>query len=354
MLDKRIFPYLRCLSEKRTPDESARRRYPPEVDEDTRIIVLDEDQFAHDALLKIIPSKAFRRLSSKTQVLTGNKNAYVRDRLSHTHEVANNSNTIARILGLNENLCYAIALGHDIGHVPFGHAGERFISNIIGKEFRHEVFGVVVAQQIERRGKGLNLTWQVLQGILNHSRGKESIERTENIFEEANVVMYADKTYIWADINDIFERTKTLDYRDFPDIKKLADIFGENHRERTATYIESLCRESAQKGYVSFQKSKKAKTFFELKNLMYKVYNLVNLQNSNEILERVYGFLSKTELIEGIDPVLVLALMTDDDVLSLCGKICINTRDFSDCSVAEIVGHLKGKSINFLDPDLNW
>jgi len=354
MFNKRILDYLGCLSEKRTPDESARRRYPPELDEDARIMVLDKDQFSNDAFLKIIPSKAFRRLSSKTQVLTGNKNAYVRNRLSHTQEVAYNSNTIARILGLNEDLCYAIALGHDIGHVPFGHAGESFISDITGKKFRHEVFGVVVAQKIERRGKGLNLTWQVLQGILNHSRGKGSIERTENIFEEANVVMYADKPYIWGDINDIFERTKTLDYRDFPDIKKLADIFGKNHRERTATYIESLCCESAQKGYVSFQESEMAKTFFELKNLMYKVYNLVNLQNSDEILERLYGFLSKTELIGGVDPALVFALMTDDDVLSLFGKVCINARDFNDCSVAEIVGHLKGKNINFFDPDLNW
>jgi dGTPase len=352
--NKRLEDYSGCLVHKRTRDEDARRRFPVKSDEDLFVLHFGHD-YSVDALQKIAPSKAFRRLGFKTQVLTATSNAHVRNRLIHTYEVANIATTIARILGLNENLCLAIALGHDIGHAPFGHAGETFISKITGKKFRHELFGVVVAQQIERQGKGLNLTRQVLEGILNHSRGRSDPKRTEDIFEEANVVMYADKiAYVWADIADIFERTKTLDYGKFPKIKKLVESCGAKHRERTTYCIENLCYESAAAGQVSFEKSEAAKIFFNIKDQMYDVYNLVNLQNPDEVLGRVYDFLSKTELIGGADPAVVLALMTDSDVLSLFEKKGINARDFYDCSVAEIIGYLKGKKINFFDPDLDW
>lgn len=352
---KEIKEYLGCLSKKRTPDEAAKRRQRPELDEDLLVMSISGHDFAVDALQKIGPSKAFRRLEFKTQVLTAAINAHVRNRLVHTFEVANAATTIARILGLNENLCLAIALGHDIGHPPFGHLGESFISEITGKNFHHATFGVIIAQHIERQGWGLNLTYQVLQGILNHSKGYNDLAGAEDVSEEAKVGMYADKfAHIWADIKDVFVRTRTLDFVDYPEIKELADLCGKNQRERIAFCIKNLCAESAQKGCVSFQESKAAQIFYEVKDRMRQVYRKVNLQTSAEILEKIYLFLSKTDLIEDIDPAVVLALMTDADVLYLYRKDCINIKDFNDCSVAEISPSLKGKKIDFLNPDLNW
>ncbi len=335
-----------CLSHKRTPDEAARRRKPIELDED-QWMILGRNNFSLDAEGKLLPSKALRRLGAKTQVLTAIVNAHVRKRLTHTFEVAITATIIAKILGLNEDLCRAIAYGHDLGHPPFGHLGEVFISEITGKNFRHAVFGVVVAQSIERQGEGLNLSHQVQEGILNHSGNND-------VFAEAKTVRYADKiSFTLADISDVFKRTRILDLDDFPDIEKLILECGKNQRERLVFLIEGLCQESAEKGDVSFETSERAKIFAELKKKMDKVYRLVNLQNSSEILGRVYSFLSKTELIEDVDPVIVLSLMTDDDVLHLYGKKIINARDFYDCSVAEIVPHLK-KNIDFIAPDLNW
>jgi len=295
-------------------------------------------------------------MGDKTQVLTkATINAHVRDRLTHTNEVANIATAIARILGLNENLCLAIAKGHDIGHAPFGHLGEKVISEITGRNFRHEVFGVVIAQYIERGGQGLNLTYQVLQGILNHSRGAHNPVRAGNVSEEANAVIFADKiAYVWDDVKDIFERTKTLDYDDFPRIKSLVDLCGKNQRERISFCVENLCYESAEKGYVFFGDSEAAKLFFKLKKEMHEVYRQTNVLNGTEILKKAYDFLVKTDLIGDADPAVVLALMTDTDVISLYGEKCLNIGDFKRCSVSEIVPCLQGRHIDFMNPDLNW
>lgn len=196
-----------CLFRKRTPDKEAVRRHLHADDEDAFIM-----NFGHpylvDAHQKIFLSKAMRRLSCKTQVLTDHVNAHTRTRASHTYEVMSIAATVARVLGLNENLCLAIAAGHDIGHAPLGHEGEKFISKVTGKKFRHEIFGVVLAQHLERRNRGLNLTHQVLEGMRWHSRGSGDFDPSSNISEESNVVMFADKlAYIWADVNDIFYRS---------------------------------------------------------------------------------------------------------------------------------------------------
>jgi len=342
-----------CLSIKKTHDKEARRRKPAESDEDVLILSLGHN-FAVDAHQKIGPSKALRRLGDKTQVLTrATINAHVRDRLTHTNEVANISTMISRILGLNENLCLAIAKAHDIGHAPFGHLGEKVISEITGRNFRHEVFGAVISQHIERGGQGLNLTHQVLQGILNHSRGAQNPVRAVNVSEEANAVTFADKiAYIWNDIKDIFERTKILDIRDFPKIKKLTELCGKNQRERISFCVENLCYESAERGYIFFGDSEAAQIFFELKKEMFEVYRQTNVLNGAEILKKVYDFLTKTDLIGNADPAVVLALMTDTDVISLSEGKCINIGDFKRCSVSEIVPYLK--DIDFTNPDLSW
>ena len=352
MITDRLKDVRDCLSDKRTADETAYRRQPD--DKDLFGFGLGHD-YKTDALQKILLSKAYRRLGAKTQVFPAATNAHVRNRLSHTAEVASIATLIAGILGLNENLSFAISEGHDIGHAPFGHTGEAFISEITGKTFRHEVFGVVIAQQIERQGEGLNLTHQVLEGMLKHSKGNADLTRIIGVPEEFNVVMCADKiAYVFCDINDIFEKTNLLNWIDYPEIAKLAQQFGKDTRERVNFCIECLCRESAEKGYVSFETSEAAKNFAELKKNMYKVYEWANVLNGPEILGRIYTFLSGAKILEGVNPAICLALMTDTDILWLNKQECITLQDFQRCSVAELIKSLKDRDIDFLNPDLDW
>ena len=118
---------------------------------------------------RIIHSKSFRRLKHKTQVFLSPEGDHYRTRLTHTLEVAQISRTVARALRLNEDLAEAIALGHDLGHTPFGHAGERALSEALGKPFNHNEQSLRVVRLLEKEGKGLNLTREVLDGILCHT-----------------------------------------------------------------------------------------------------------------------------------------------------------------------------------------
>lgn len=136
---------------------------------------------------RIIHSKAFRRLKHKTQVFLSPTGDHYRTRLTHTLEVSQISRTIARCLYLNEDLTEAIALGHDLGHTPFGHAGERVLNDICPFPFRHNEQSVRVCTLLEKDGKGLNLTHEVLDGILCHTG--EKIADTL----EGQIVRLADK-----------------------------------------------------------------------------------------------------------------------------------------------------------------
>jgi len=145
----------------------------------------EDDDYNIDPLLKdyfkILESKALRRLNYKTQVWTcPTINYNIRTRRIHTDEVEATAIKIASMLNnkgfeINLNLCMAGALGHDIGHTPYGHEGERVLSKLEGKEFKHYIFSVIVAQSIERKGKGLNLTAATLETILNHSSGDKEM-----------------------------------------------------------------------------------------------------------------------------------------------------------------------------------
>lgn len=126
---------------------------------------------------RIIHSKAFRRLKEKTQVFLSPQGDHYRTRLTHTLEVAQIARTIARALRLNEDLTEAIALGHDLGHTPFGHAGEYALNKRMPAGFRHYEQSVRVLQRLEQEGKGLNLTFEVLDGIGNHKRGKNQLPK---------------------------------------------------------------------------------------------------------------------------------------------------------------------------------
>lgn len=146
---------------------------------------------------RIIHCASFRRLKDKTQVFLAPGNVHYRTRLTHTLEVAQIARTIARSLALNEDLTEAIALGHDLGHTPFGHAGERALNQVYDKGFTHFEQSLRVVDMLEREGNGLNLTYEVRDGIVCHTRGKEADTL------EGRIIKLSDKiAYINHDIDD--------------------------------------------------------------------------------------------------------------------------------------------------------
>ena len=146
---------------------------------------------------RVIHSQSFRRLKHKTQVFLAPSGDHYRTRLTHTLEVAQIARTIARALGLNEDLTEAISLAHDLGHTPFGHAGERALNSLASFDFKHYEQSVRVVERIEKDGRGLNLTDEVKNGILCHTRGEEAYTL------EGQIVRIADRiAYINHDIDD--------------------------------------------------------------------------------------------------------------------------------------------------------
>ena len=181
---------------------------------------------------RIIHCKAFRRLKHKTQVFLSPEGDHYRTRLTHTLEVAQISRTVARALRLNEDLAEAIALGHDLGHTPFGHAGERALSEALGKPFNHNEQSLRVVRLLEKEGKGLNLTREVLDGIVCHTGPREAGTR------EGRIVRFADRiAYINHDIDDAV-RAGVLSEEDIPFDIKLA--LGSAHSRRIAALVNAM------------------------------------------------------------------------------------------------------------------
>lgn len=178
---------------------------------------------------RIIHSKSFRRLKHKTQVFISPEGDHYRTRLTHTLEVSGIARTIARALSLNEDLCEAISLGHDLGHTPFGHGGERELASLTGGGFSHNLQSVRVAERIERGGRGLNLTHEVLNGIACHSGDA----RAETL--EGRIVALSDRiAYINHDIDDAC-RGGMLRESDIPG--EFKDVLGHRHSERINTLV---------------------------------------------------------------------------------------------------------------------
>ena len=159
---------------------------------------------------RILHCKSFRRMRYKTQVFLSPRGDHYRTRLTHTLEVSQNARTIAKALRLNEDLAEAIALGHDLGHAPFGHAGERILNEICQDGFSHNQQSVRIVEKLEKDGKGLNLTWEVRDGILNHQT--HLMPSTM----EGKIVRLSDKiAYINHDIDDAI-RARVLLEEDIP------------------------------------------------------------------------------------------------------------------------------------------
>lgn len=185
---------------------------------------------------RIIHSKAFRRLKHKTQVFISPEGDHYRTRLTHTLEVAQIGRTIARALRLNEDLTEAIALGHDLGHTPFGHAGEHALDEVCELGFKHYEQSIRVVEKLENKGQGLNLTWEVRDGILNHpTKGSPSTL-------EGKIIRLADKiAYINHDIDDAV-RGRILALDDLP--SEHLDILGTTARQRINNLIHDIVRNS--------------------------------------------------------------------------------------------------------------
>lgn len=185
---------------------------------------------------RIIHSNSFRRLKRKTQVFLSPESDHYRTRLTHTLEVAQIARTIARALQLNEDLTEAVALGHDLGHTPFGHAGERALNEVMSGGFRHYEQSLRVVERLEKKGQGLNLTYEVRDGIVCHTHGKEADTL------EGRIVKLADRiAYINHDIDDAV-RGGVMKEEDIPlDIR---ETIGFSKSERINTLVISAVENS--------------------------------------------------------------------------------------------------------------
>ncbi|NLL63962.1 MAG: deoxyguanosinetriphosphate triphosphohydrolase [Ruminococcaceae bacterium] len=185
---------------------------------------------------RIIHSSSFRRLKHKTQVFLSPAGDHYRTRLTHTFEVSQIARTIARALRLNEDLTEAIALAHDLGHTPFGHAGERALNEVFFEGFKHYEQSLRVVDVLEKDGEGLNLTYEVRDGILCHTTGKAA----ETL--EGRIVKFADRiAYINHDIDDAI-RAGILTEEDIP--IHLRDVLGKNKTIRINTMVTSIIENS--------------------------------------------------------------------------------------------------------------
>lgn len=181
---------------------------------------------------RIVYSKSFRRLKHKTQVFLQPEGDHYRTRLTHTLEVMRISRTIARALKLNEDLTEAIAFGHDLGHTPFGHAGEKALTEITGKSFRHNEQSLRVVDVLEKNGEGLNLCYETRMGIVGHTgdRIPETLE--------GQIVRVSDRiAYINHDIDDAC-RAGVLSNSDIP--KDISEVLGKTHSQRINTLVQDI------------------------------------------------------------------------------------------------------------------
>ena len=192
---------------------------------------------------KIIHSQSFRRLMNKTQVFLAPAGDHYRTRLTHTLEVTQIARIIARALRLNEDLTEAAALGHDLGHTPFGHAGEAALQSCFDPEFTHYKQSLRVVEKLENGGAGLNLTWEVRDGIVNHT-GKSMASTLEGV-----IVKFADRiAYINHDIDDAC-RAGILTPDDLP--RDVVAVLGERHSERINTMVKSIIDTSYDKPFIA-------------------------------------------------------------------------------------------------------
>jgi len=280
----------------------------------------DRDRIAH--------SKAFRRLAHKTQVFIDPEGDHFRTRLTHTLETTGISRTVARALRLNEDLTEAIGLGHDLGHTPFGHAGENELNSILsekfGRSFRHNEHSLRVVEVLERDGRGLNVTVEVRDGILNHTGENEPATM------EGKVVRLVDRVaYINHDIDDAI-RAGALKASDLP--KSAIATLGDSGSSRIDRLVHDIVENSGAAGDI-IQSDDVAEAMLSLRSFMFdRVYLSPHTEAQNEYATLVMRTLfchllehpeaipeQEGELVEGATD--YLAGMTDRFALTLFDRI---------------------------------
>lgn len=233
---------------------------------------------------RIIHSKSFRRLMHKTQVFLAPEGDHFRTRLTHTIEVSQIARTIARSLGLNEDLTEAIALGHDLGHTPFGHNGEKVLNELHEGGFRHNVQSLRVVDVLDSNGvrRGMNLTQEVRDGILNHTGS--GVPYTL----EGQIVKISDRVaYINHDIDDAL-RSGVITAEDLPN--DCIQVLGKDHRSRINTLVTDLIENSFEKDHISMSENC-MKHMDLLRSFMFEnVYHNPRVKK-NEDLEKVKNML---------------------------------------------------------------
>ena len=235
---------------------------------------------------KIVHSKAFRRLMHKTQVFLRPEGDHYRTRMTHTLEVTRIARTIAKALDLNEDLAEAAAMGHDLGHTPFGHAGEVALSEAMGQPFRHNEQSLRVVDILENGGEGLNLTYEVRMGILGHTG--PFIPETM----EGQIVRWADRmAYVNHDIDDAI-RAGILDRTDIP--KLVTKTLGTTHSARINTLVCDMITASREEGKIVLSPQVE-KALQELREFMFeRVYRNPVAKGeetkAREMLKRLYEY----------------------------------------------------------------
>lgn len=235
---------------------------------------------------KIVHSKAFRRLMHKTQVFLRPEGDHYRTRMTHTLEVTRIARTIAKALNFNEDLAEAAAMGHDLGHTPFGHAGEVALSEAMGQPFRHNEQSLRVVDILENGGEGLNLTYEVRMGILGHTG--PFIPETM----EGQIVRWADRmAYVNHDIDDAI-RAGILDWTDIP--KFVLKTLGTTHSSRINTLVCDMITASREEGKIVLSPQVE-KALQELREFMFeRVYRNPVAKGeetkAREMLKRLYEY----------------------------------------------------------------
>ena len=252
-------------------DESRGRQRPEEQDPIRPVFQRDRDRVLH--------CKAFRRLKQKTQVFLSPEGDLYRTRLTHTLEVAQIARTIARALRLNEDLTEAISLAHDLGHTPFGHAGESALDKLCPDGFKHYRQSLRVVDKLEQNGRGLNLTWEVRNGIITHTKG------TWAATPEGRIVRMADQiAFVNHDIEDAV-RAGVLDPAILPG--ECTAVLGETKSQRITTMIQSILAHSDGDVGVGAEENE---AFLALRDFMYAtVYVDKTAKREEQKVDKVIG-----------------------------------------------------------------
>jgi dGTPase len=242
---------LETLAPQAAKSAASRGRLRPEPEDDVR------PAFQHDRD-RIIHSKAFRRLKHKTQVFFAPEGDHYRTRLTHTLEVSQIARTIAKVLRLHEELTESIALGHDLGHTPFGHAGERVLDSLVPGGFRHYEQSLRIIDVLEHGGRGLNLTWEVRDGIGRHSKGKKGspvgvAPENRAATLEGQIMRVADLiAYVNHDIDDA-ARAGVLNEAELP--ADAVGVLGTTSSARIATMVKDVVTETQGGGLAEIRMS---------------------------------------------------------------------------------------------------